>query len=451
MRNITEYNFIDSRDYVLLPIYFVGLIFIALILGRSNKALNKKIFIISFALKLIFAIIFSLVYQYYYKGGDTSYYFVTGTNLNLESKDFGVWLRMVFMPFDSLEKYRELFSTIPIPFLYIDANYFPGRIVAFLNVFTFNTYINTSMLFSSLSFIGIWRNFLIFERLYPTLRKYFVFSFLLLPSILFWASGISKDTISYGAVSLFTSYFLQIYFLKEHNFKNILMLVFSALIVFAIKPYILLSFLPLALVWVFIKYTKTISNRLSINGSTVLKITTIVTILVIILNKSLIERVVVDTFLNDLFSQIIQMNVYLQGFESASNYDLGLTNLDNLNISIPHFISKLPICWVTTLFRPYIFEAKNPFMLISSLEGIAVMLLTIYALFKSGFSSFLQVVFKNPIVIIIFSYTVIFAFFIGLTSSNFGTLVRYKIPCFSYYLAILFIIIFEAKKIKNNN
>jgi hypothetical protein len=45
-------------------------------------------------------------------------------------------------------------------------------------------------------------------------------------------------------------------------------------------------------------------------------------------------------------------------------------------------------------------------------------------------------------------FTLIFAYAIGLTSANFGTLVRYKIPCMPFYLMGLYMIQYVAKRQK---
>jgi hypothetical protein len=61
----------------------------------------------------------------------------------------------------------------------------------------------------------------------------------------------------------------------------------------------------------------------------------------------------------------------------------------------------------------------------------------------------------EPMLIFTFVFSMIFAFAVGLSSYNFGALVRYKIPCMSYFMATIYIIeyIGYTKKIeeKENN
>jgi len=43
-------------------------------------------------------------------------------------------------------------------------------------------------------------------------------------------------------------------------------------------------------------------------------------------------------------------------------------------------------------------------------------------------------------------FTLIFAFAVGISTSNFGSLVRYKIPCLPFYTAFLIILFYPPKQ-----
>ena len=48
-----------------------------------------------------------------------------------------------------------------------------------------------------------------------------------------------------------------------------------------------------------------------------------------------------------------------------------------------------------------------------------------------------------------FFYSLVFALFVGATTLNFGTLVRYKIPAMPFYLISIFLILDLNRKKKN--
>jgi hypothetical protein len=99
-----------------------------------------------------------------------------------------------------------------------------------------------------------------------------------------------------------------------------------------------------------------------------------------------------------------------------------------------------------TFFRPYLWESKKVSTLLSSLESLSLMIFTVFVFYKAGAWFFLKTIFKDPMVLYCFFFSILFALFIGATTLNFGTLVRYKIPCMPFYIIAL-ILINEDKKI----
>ena len=76
-----------------------------------------------------------------------------------------------------------------------------------------------------------------------------------------------------------------------------------------------------------------------------------------------------------------------------------------------------------------------------------IMFFTLFVLYKAGIRFFLVTLVKDPMVMFCFLFSILFALFIGATTLNFGTLVRYKIPCMPFFIMAL-ILINEDRKIK---
>jgi hypothetical protein len=79
-----------------------------------------------------------------------------------------------------------------------------------------------------------------------------------------------------------------------------------------------------------------------------------------------------------------------------------------------------------------------------------MMLLFIYVFFRVGPINFIGSFFKDPMIFFCFFFSIVFAIFVGATTLNFGTLVRYKIPCLPFYIIALFIILDIYNKKKKN-
>jgi hypothetical protein len=92
------------------------------------------------------------------------------------------------------------------------------------------------------------------------------------------------------------------------------------------------------------------------------------------------------------------------------------------------------------LYRPFLWDAKNPVMLISALENFFLMFLTIRVFFRLGPIKLFRKIFSEPLLIFSFVFAIFFAFSVGLTTANFGALVRYKIPSIPFFLSLLMIL-----------
>ncbi|MBQ4230434.1 MAG: hypothetical protein II671_02690, partial [Salinivirgaceae bacterium] len=108
--------------------------------------------------------------------------------------------------------------------------------------------------------------------------------------------------------------------------------------------------------------------------------------------------------------------------------------------SLGGLLAKAPAAIVAGVFRPFLWESRNVLMLISGLETFAIMLLITYLLFKFGLRRMASVIMRNPFLISAFVFMITYAFFVGLTTANFGALVRYRMPVIVFLALILAVV-----------
>jgi len=120
----------------------------------------------------------------------------------------------------------------------------------------------------------------------------------------------------------------------------------------------------------------------------------------------------------------------------ATVYSLG----DMTDLSTLGFIKKIPLALNVTFFRPYIWEARKPVIMLSALESLWFLILTLQTFRKVGILGFFRTIRNDPFILFCFIFAMIFGFAVGLSSYNFGALVRYKIPCMPFYLCTIYII-----------
>ena len=165
----------------------------------------------------------------------------------------------------------------------------------------------------------------------------------------------------------------------------------------------------------------------------------VISVFIVVFGYLLISSIAEET---QKYSSIDTITQRIGGFHTdhgrrtdASTYHLGEIEYTPLGM-----LKKLPESVNVTLFRPYIWEVKNIVMLVSAVESLLFLLVTIYMLIKAGPLKLLKSLFSNPEVTLCLSFTIILGFVVGFTSMNFGALARFKIPILPFFAMGIFII-----------
>jgi len=442
---------IDIYDLLLTPIY-IGVILMIAFNYKNNKQYFQKLdyykyFMPALICKLIGAIGICLIYSFYYTGGDViSYYLTAKTFVNvLYSGRIGLFIEMFNfyninihdLPIDEYtfggiyfsdsDTYALFTSAITIPFCILGCNCF----------------VPTTIVLSSLSFIGLWKMYEAFVFLFSHLKKQFAIAIFFMPSVFFWGSGILKDTYTLSCVGFFIYGVFNYYILKNKKIKYLLLLLIAGLLILLIKPYIILALIPGTSIWInFVRFER-IKNRLLRKLVIPLIIVSFFSILFIF--YGILEKYLNEYTLDNILNKAVKTQQDLIRNQYGSNsYDIG-----QFEPTLSGIFSKIPAALNMALFRPFIWDAKNPVMLLSGLENSFMLLFSIYIIVKVKTITILKSLTSNPLLIFSFLFAIIFAFSVGLTTSNYGALVRLKIPSIPFYLISLFIL-FDLNKVRFN-
>lgn len=387
------------------------------------------------------AILLGVLYQFYYGGGDTFVYHTHGSThiYNAFSDSFLKGIKLLFASGDYISGTYEYASKI---WYYRDpSSYYIIKIAAFFDLLTLNTYSATALFFAAFSFIGLWALYQTFYQQYKKLHFPLALATLFIPSVVFWGSGILKDTITLGALGLATYFFFQLFIRKKINISFVLGLVMSLYLIYNIKIYIILTLIPAFILW------WVLMNLGSIKSFT-LKLILLPVLLSIGISLIIfmVDKISIDNpkYALDNIAETVRITAYDIGFytgrDAGSGYSIG-----ELDGSIGSMIALFPEGVNVTLFRPYLWEVNNPLMLFSALESVVFMILTFYVLFKMLYFVKAKPL-LNPLIIFLLCFSIIFAFAVGVSTFNFGTLARYKIPLLPLYASALVIIMSTLNK-----
>lgn len=422
-------NTIDILDWATFPLYMLVIFGIGLYFYEANKEKSHfKWLLPGLMAKMFGGFCFVLIYVYFYGSGDTFGYSNGAFALDkLLFKDIGDYLTAMTSSSQELLENRPDLS-FQIPFAMSSEEFFTVKIISFFNLLAFNSYLNLTVVISAVSFVGVWKAFSSVVYHFPALEKYTAWSFLFFPTVIFWGSGILKDSISLCALLFFFHYFENFFWQKKRSLWRIFLIIFTAYIALNVKPYIILSFLPALAVCIYLNASRKMESKTLrlIVTPLMLATTFVMAYLIVGYVSAQSEKYALD--------QIEDRTKSFQWWHQqtgGSVYTLGEISYTPVGIA-----AKVPAALNVTLFRPYLWEVRTPIMLLTSLESTFLFLLFGYLLWCYRFR-ILRPIFQSPLIALAFVYVVIFGFAVGFTSYNFGALARYKIPCMPFFGLIL--------------
>ncbi len=430
-------------DWVTFLCFFLFLSVILAYFGRARlKPFERPYFLGGAIFKILLGVCSAMLFKYYYHGGDTLLYYKVGISLT----DYIDGYSSRFIDVILLGNIDDIMaSEFANPYMKSSNAFLIMRIVAFLSYFTFQSYLTIGMFFSLFSFWGCW-------RLYQSITKYIhqdtdkivAFFLLFFPSFIFWTSNVLKDTIVMGSVGLFIYSLMKIVFFREHKVKVFLLLILSIVLMNSVKAYVAqsmtLATLVLCLAILIGKFKSPI-----IKAATLMTSLTLISA-IIILNSTLILQTLQEAVMDDIVSTAARQGAVLNYIadEGSSNYSLGV---DLINIQItPQIMGKLvPYSIITTLYRPFLWEARKPLVLFSAVENLLALLFTLYVVFHVGFIPLIRIISRKPFLIFLTAFIFTMAFAVGISSGNFGTLSRYRTPCIALFYILLYLILYYKK------
>ena len=388
----------------------------------------RPYFLPGLTVKVAGALFIGLVYQYYYGGGDTANYFFQSRVVNSAFSESPLkWLKLVLHIPDWYDgNYREY--TSQIAWYTTLNNYAVVGATALLSIFTFNTFLPTSVLFAFISFSGVWAMFRTFARMYPHLVRPVALATLYIPSTFIWGSGIFKDTVCMFGLGWMIFAAHRVLVQRKFNVSSIALFLFSSYLIFIIKPYILVAFLPALGLWVIALYGDKV--KLSFFKPLLFGISGLVFIACLYLFSHTFAAELGQYSLENIgqTSQVTRDYILSVSGDEGSGYSLGTIDPTPLGL-----LKKAPAGINVGLFRPYIWESRKIFVLFNALEATLFLLLTLKVLLAVGPVRMWRAFIGNGTLQFCLVFAVIFAFAVGISSYNFGALSRYRIPCLPLY------------------
>jgi hypothetical protein len=386
---------------------------------------NKQDFLAIFGLllKILAGLLLGIIYKYHYRGGDTFQYF----------SDAGVIANYLLNhPLHVIDLY---FNTSAIPDVMSQVAYFDqprallfSKIISGLYLFTGGNYWISGAFLSLFNFLA---TFWLVEEInhrYPDFKKATVLAFYFVPSFVFWTSGLLKESLAIGALYILIA--LVIKMVRTQKYAYIpywISMLFSAMVLWELKYFYAALAIPL-LVSFFI-YSIVYQIR---------PVQIYLMLLVMLIGFFMATQFHYNLSLSHV-TEVIYQN-YLMGVEDAGTKTLEYYQFDGRWFG---FLINLPMAAVFGLFRPVIFEASNFFQALIGLENLLILMLLILGVSKSG----LKINWKDPLLLVTGLYITFLDILLAFSTPNFGTLSRYKVGYWPFFVLLVLCLYFrEGKK-----
>lgn len=431
-----SWNNFFSPVNVLLSIVGLTLIYIYLYLRykRNKEKPYYRFFIAAFTFKVVLVLANALFYIIAYKGGGDSINYWRNAEMlnNLFWENPSFYFQEMF--YDNSDNnvlvHFNSITGIPLSDYYNEAEtFFVCKIGSIFSFFTFGSYILLDIIFAFITFLASWRLFEIVRSLKLHSDKTIALAIFGIPSLGFWCSGLSKDTLLFIAIC-YAFYYLNILISKQMQSKKRywLFLLLAFLLMFKIRPFILMAIL----IPIFMAFGVRLSNK--INRGNIIQFLSKLTFfsICILVFAFFLQSSAAETFINE--AQVVNLDLTQNTLYGNKKYSLGEIEYTPLGL-----ISALPNSLLAGIYRPYPWESLSLSLFLNGLESLLFIFLTIRFFVIKNLRQRLQIIQKTEFLVYSLFFIIIIAFIAGYTSILFGLLVRIRAPLIPFFVLLLLV------------
>lgn len=277
----------------------------------------------------------------------------------------------------------------------------PIKMMAIFNLLTAKSYYTNIILFNFLFLFGLVAIFKVLSILFPKKKWTIIAGIFLLPSSLFWCSGIHKDGLIVSAMGIVFYCFYNIG-VSGARIKYLVLILLSFTLIFSLRNYVLFALLPAIFCW-------QLAEKYPINKTRIF--------------FGFYFFGIISFFIIPLFFPAINLPAVVT---SKQNEFLQLSagsevKTAPLQPTVAAFISYLPHAIDMAFFRPHPYEIKNLSYIPAIAENLLLAILITLSMFhiKKHYKI-------PPLVMCFFAFSISILLICGFTIPFTGAIVRYK-------------------------
>lgn len=276
------------------------------------------------------------------------------------------------------------------------------KLMAVMNVITVKNYYTNIILFNFLFLFGLAALLKLLIPLYPDRKNLIIAAIFLLPSTLFWCSGIHKDGLILSAAGLLVYYFYDS-ITKHFTLKKSIIILLCFILIFSLRNYVALALLPAL-------FALALSKKFPTKRGLIFSVVYLLGIVLFFVTPLIFPALNFPAFIANKQNEFLQLN----GASAVTS--------KHLHPTLGGFLSYLPPALDMAFLRPHVTEVKNVSYIPAAAEVIFFIVLFILSLFL-----FIKKPLVPPAIILFFIF---FGFSLmvlaGFTITFSGAIVRYR-------------------------
>lgn len=411
----------------MILINIVILVSLAVLFAKRAAGANPRMLWFALLFKVTMALALGLVYRYYYSANDTWLFFEDAGKLaDFARNNFKLYFEFLWRSDSTDSIWSELANTQ-------ERSLFLVKIISIFSLISGDNYWISAVYFALISFAAAWYLFSIVTQHVPESRNSAALAFLFFPSVVFWGSGLVKETLALAGIYFITTLFVKLIhqYLSHGGVRPLK----------AVRHLKLWEWITAIVAFYFAWNLKYYWTALFMAVVTTSLINLFLQNHFVFLNRYKMSLWVGIFLILISTVSLMHPNFYLSRF-----LDVLVTNHnDFVKISKPegliHYYTLTADWWsvcinapwalISGLFRPFVWEAAGVTAVLASIENLFLLVLVVSSMFRKRTTPANQLLFYSALV-----YIVLLCIFLALSTPNLGSLSRYRIG-FTPFLVFL--------------
>lgn len=362
--------------------------------------------------KVLATVVVLVIHRHYYPQSDMFFFYDRATQLSQRAiSDFPGFINWLFTP---------------------AGGYYPGearteffvKLISLVALFTQHNILLMSLWLSQLSFFSSWHLVQVLAKWQPAWKWPAIVAFLFYPSVVFWTSGIMKETVAMAGMYFIMTVFVKLWTMQRPTWWEYVLMVLSVWLAWKLKYYYVAVLMPVLLAALL---TREVGKRkLEITTTREMFLFTATFFLLILLPG--------------LFHPNLRPARLIQVVAENHNHmvmNAGSTHLTGTEIIEPRITdvaSHILPGLVNGLFAPYAPDFSNVFYMLSVIENWLLVLLTVCSMPALFFRMDGR---ERVLLWAAFTFCMVLACWLGIAVPAAGTLVRYKVGFLSCWVLLV--------------